>query len=138
MGVHDSRTLSVPIDRDWRAVYAFTYQPENFPLWASGLASGLERDGAEWIAQAPSGLVRIRFSPPNDFGVLDHTVVLPSGEEVFVPMRIVANGGGAEAMLTLFRGPGMTDETFARDADWVRRDLAALKRLLEHVDRPTG
>ena len=41
-------------------------------------------------------------------------------------------------MLTLFRGPGMTDETFARDADWVRRDLAALKRLLEHVDRPTG
>jgi hypothetical protein len=28
--------------------------------------------------------------------------------------------------LTLFRQPGMSDEQFAADADWVRRDLAAL------------
>lgn len=131
MGPHESRTFTVSIGRDWREVYGFAHRPESFPLWASGLASGLERDGAEWIAQGPGGPVRIRFSPPNDFGVLDHTVVLASGEEVFVPMRIVANGSGAEAMLTLFRLPGMNEETFARDADWVRRDLTALKRLME-------
>ena len=34
-------------------------------------------------------------------------------------------------MLTLFRLPDMTDETFARDAEWVEQDLRALKALLE-------
>ena len=131
MGTHESRTLTVSIDRDWREVYGFAHRPESFPLWASGLASGVTPDGAEWIAQGPGGPVRIRFAAPNDFGVLDHTVVLASGDEVSVPMRIVANGNGAEVLFTLFRLPGMSDETFARDADWVRRDLAALKCLME-------
>jgi hypothetical protein len=34
-------------------------------------------------------------------------------------------------MLTLFRLPDMSDADFARDAEWVARDLAALKVLLE-------
>jgi hypothetical protein len=37
--------------------------------------------------------------------VLDHTVVLPDGTEVYVPMRVVPNGGGSEVMLVLFRQP---------------------------------
>lgn len=40
---------------------------------------------------------------------------------------MIANGEGAEVMLTLFRQPGMTDEDFARDAKWITRDLRALK-----------
>lgn len=40
---------------------------------------------------------------------------------------MIANGEGAEVMLTLFRQPGMTDEDFARDAKWITRDLPALK-----------
>ena len=38
---------------------------------------------------------------------------------------------GSEVIFTLFRLPGMTDEAFARDAEWVERDLRALKALLE-------
>jgi hypothetical protein len=34
-------------------------------------------------------------------------------------------------VLTLFRQPGMSDEKFAADADWVGRDLLAAKKLLE-------
>ncbi len=34
-------------------------------------------------------------------------------------------------MLTLLRLPEMTEAVFARDAEWVARDLAALKALLE-------
>jgi hypothetical protein len=34
-------------------------------------------------------------------------------------------------MLTLFRVPGMNDEKFAADAQWVMRDLNRLKDLLE-------
>jgi hypothetical protein len=128
---HEVRTVSISIDRDWRDVYAYASVPQNFANWASGLGSGVERSGEEWSAQGPEGPVRIRFSPPNDFGVLDHVVTVAPGVEILIPLRVVANGSGSEVALTLFRLPGMSDEKFAADADWVRRDLERLKALLE-------
>lgn len=44
-------------------------------------------------------------------------------------MRVLANGDGAEVMLTVFRQPSMTAEKFAADLQWVERDLLALKAL---------
>lgn len=129
--------LSIWIDRDPGIVYDFLHRPENFPLWASGLASGLRPvpDAApashDWLAAGPEGEVRVRFSPRNDYGVVDHWVFLPTGQMVSIPLRVIANGTGSEVTLTLFRLPGMDDKTFARDADWVRRDLARLKEVLE-------
>ncbi|WP_251007720.1 hypothetical protein [Sphingobium sp. BHU LFT2] len=69
----------------------------------------------------------IRFTPHNDHGVMDHFVGTGDGQEVHVPLRVIANGEGAEVMLTLSHQPGMTDEDFARDAKWITRDLRALK-----------
>lgn len=130
-GMLEAQMIGVSIDRPWREIYAFAADPRNMPLWATGLGRSLERVEGEWIAQGPEGPVRVRFVERNGFGVLDHSVVLAPGIEVQVPMRVVPNGGGGEVMLTLFRQPGMTVEQFAADADWVRRDLQALKRLLE-------
>ena len=76
------------------------------------------------------GPVRIGFTERNAFGVMDHHVDLGTGPEVYVPMRVVPNGGGAEVLVTLFRRPGMSDEAFAADAAWVLRDLLTLKALL--------
>lgn len=131
MAMHEALMVTVSIDRDWRSVYAFAHLPENLPRWASGLAAGVERAGDEWIADGPGGKVRLRFAPPNDLGVLDHVVLTDAGERIDSPIRVVANGSGAEVTFTLFRRPGMTAEAFAADADWVRRDLATLKSLLE-------
>jgi hypothetical protein len=136
MTTYESRTISVSIDRDWRAVYDFAAEPRNFPRWASGLGSDLEKVGEEWRAQGPEGPIRIRFSAPNEQGVVDQMVTTASGAEILVPMRVMANGTGAEVAFTLFRQPGMSAETFARDADWVARDLATLKSLLEAERTP--
>ncbi|WP_198155533.1 polyketide cyclase [Candidatus Burkholderia verschuerenii] len=121
-------TLSVSIDRDWRDLYEAIWRPKAFPRWASsGLAqSTLELTGDVWKARGPAGEVTIRFTPHNAFGVMDHTVILEDGTEVDVPLRVIRNGDGPEVALTLFRQPGMSDEKFAADADWVRRDLATL------------
>ena len=73
----------------------------------------------------------MRLSDRNSRGVLDHSVTLPGGACVYIPLRIVANGGGCELVLTLFRQPGMSDEKFAADAEWVKRDLNTAKQLLE-------
>lgn len=126
-----ARTISVSIRRDWREVYDFAHRPENFARWASGAAKSLRREGADWVADGPDGRAILRFAERNEFGVLDHTVILASGIEIRVPLRVVPNGTGCEVMLTLFRQPGMTDEIFARDAEWIAKDLATLKALLE-------
>jgi hypothetical protein len=130
-GTLEVRTVSVSIQRDWREVYEFAQRPENFARWASGAAKSLRREGGDWVADGPDGRAVLRFAPRNEFGVLDHTVILASGAEIHMPVRVVPNGPGCEVMFTLFRQPGMTDAVFARDADWVAKDLAALKVLLE-------
>ena len=125
------RKLCVSIDRCMEEAYEFLCEPENFPKWASGLASSLQKVGDEWIAQTPEGRASVRFSERNSHGVLDHAVALPNGTTVYVPLRVVPQGNGCELVLTVFRRPGATDEMFAADAEWVLRDLNAAKRLVE-------
>ena len=132
MTIHKSLVVTASIERDWREVYDFASVPENFQRWAAGLGRRFERakDG-EWLAEDPAGRpIRIRFSPSNALGVLDHIVFL-EGREYHNAVRVVPNGTGAEIMFTLLRMPETTDEEFAADAAAVQRDLNALKALLE-------
>lgn len=127
----ESRTVSIRINCPLQRAYAFLARPENIPQWASGLGDSMRRDGDAWIAETPHGPLKVRFTAPNDFGVLDHYVTLDSGDEVTIPMRAIANGDGCEILLTLLRLPAMSDQKFAADIAWVQRDLLALKTLLE-------
>jgi hypothetical protein len=77
------------------------------------------------------GKVTIRFVENNPFGILDHDVILESGGKMHNPMRVVPNGLGSEVIFTLFRQPGVSDEQFAEDTQWVEKDLRMLRDLLE-------
>lgn len=124
--------ISVSIKRSPAEVYAFAGNPENLPSWAKGLSGSIKRVDGDWVADSPMGPVKVRFVANNDLGVLDHEVILPSGERVTNPMRVMANGGGgSELVFTLFRGPDMSDAAWIADAEAVERDLHALKALLE-------
>ena len=131
MATMTAKIIHTSIERDWRDVYAFMADHEQMPLWASGLSSGLTRDGEEWIAPGPLGNARVRFAADNDFGVVDHLVTLENGLQVHNALRVVPNGDGSEVSFTLLRQPGMSDQQFASDAAWVEKDLAALKSILE-------
>lgn len=131
-----SRHISIRIDRPWVEVYDFLAAPENFVRWASGLGKLTGQADGTWHAQTPGGPMQVRFTPRNEFGIADHYVLPPAnsssgGETVYVPLRVIDAGDGAEVVFTLFRLPGMNDEKFAADADWVTRDLHNLKKLLE-------
>ena len=127
----ESRTLAAPIDRPLREVYDFVSRPENLSKWAAGLGTSIDLVQGEWIAATPHGSLHVRFTERNDFGVLDHYVTPEAGDEVYIPMRVIANGRGSEIHFTLFHHAGMSDEQFVTDAALVERDLATLKRLLE-------
>jgi hypothetical protein len=126
-----TRTISVGIDCHPRDVYDFASTPENLPKWAHGLATSGAREGDLWVAETAQGRVVIRFTEPNDLGVLDHYVSVNQAAEIYNPMRVVANGAGSEVSFTLFRRPEMSDANFAADAGQVEQDLQTLKALLE-------
>lgn len=126
-----TRYISTWIRRPPEEVYRFAADPRHLTAWASGLAGSIEQVGDEWVASSPMGRVRVRFAEKNALGVLDHDVTLESGERVHNPMRVMPTAGGSEVVFVLFRRPGVTDAELEADAAAVRRDLRALKRLLE-------
>jgi hypothetical protein len=126
-----ARYISTSVARSFREVYDFASNPENLPLWAAGLSGSISNIDGEWIAESGMGSVTVEFAVPNEFGVLDHTVTLASGESFYVPMRTFANGEGSEIVFTLFRQRDVDDEAFEADAAAVARDLATLKGILE-------
>ena len=127
----ESRHLTVSIERPADVVYRYARDPAHLPEWAAGLAAGIRSERGEWVAESPMGRVLVRFVPVNEYGVLDHDVVLPDGTTVTNPLRVLADGAGSEVVFTARRQPAMTDEEWAADVAAVTADLVALKRLLE-------
>lgn len=127
----ESRHLSVYIDRPLSEVYAFASDPRNLPRWAAGLGSAIEPDGDGWSVETPQGRVGLTFAPQNEYGVLDHVVRTPTGETVYMPVRSIADGDGCEVVITLRRGPGMSEADYERDTALVTADLALLKQVVE-------
>ena len=129
----ESKHLSQPIARPAAVVYEYASDPANLPEWASGLGNSVEHVDGRWFVDSPDGRLTIAFAEQNDYGILDHDVTLLSGETVYNPMRVIADGDGCEVVFTLRRQPGMTDAEFSRDANLVLADLRALKQLLERT-----
>ncbi|GAA1105502.1 hypothetical protein TTY48_02480 [Tsukamurella sp. TY48] len=124
-----SRHISIVIERPALEVYAFARDPENLPLWAAGLATGVRHDGDDLITDSPMGEVRVRFANDNEYGVLDHDVTLPDGTVVNNPLRVLRHPDGAEVLFTV-RRLGASDTDFDRDCGTVRSDLERLRGLL--------
>ncbi|HEY5974763.1 MAG TPA: hypothetical protein VIU41_08485 [Geobacteraceae bacterium] len=129
--LHESRTISIQINRDPATVYRFVADLAHFPGWATSFCQSISQTTDGWLAQTPQGPVAIRLALPNDFGVLDHYVTPASGTELYVPLRVMANGTGSEVVFTLFRLPGISTEDYAADAALVEKDLATLKAIME-------
>jgi len=124
---HVSERVGRPAD----AVYGYAADPANLARWAPGLGHSVEQTAGQWFVDTPAGRARLDFAPRNDLGVLDHYLTMDSGEVIYVPMRVIADGDGSEVVLTVRRRPGMTDAEFKADGDAVAADLARLKRILE-------
>lgn len=127
----ESRHISARVDRPVDEVYDYASDPANVPAWAPGLATSVQEVDGRWVAESGMGRIIIDFTGRNDYGVLDHQVTLPSGETVYNPMRVIADGAGSEVVFTLRRAPGVTDEEFERDTTLVQADLNTLKKVVE-------
>ena len=127
-----SHTFSIAIARDYEAVHAYLAEPLNFPQWAAIEAGSFEPlANGDWSGLTPFGFRHFRFTPRNDFGVLDHAIFVPGEALLYTPMRVVPNGDGTELTFIFFQRDGMSDEQFASSLEWIMTDFLALKSLLE-------
>ena len=131
-----SHTISVSIDRPFDEVYDYLVKPANYQHWAAVEPGTLRPlDNGDWKGDTSYGPRHFRFSPPNDFGVLDHAIFVPGGELLYTPMRVMRNGRGTELTFTFFQREGMDDVKFASTVEWINTDFLTLKSLLEARNR---
>lgn len=130
---HVTATIQCPAAE----VYSFASDPRNLPQWAGGLGgTDVQHEVEQWSMNTPMGRVLISFVPENPYGVLDHSVTLPSGESTLNPMRVIAlDDQRSEVIFSLRRGT-MSDEELEADAAAVAEDLAELARILESGEIP--
>ena len=126
-----SAILNITINRDSKDVYNFVSDLQNLPKWAKTFFLYIKKEGDKWQAITLLGEVKITMTPQNAFGILDHFIYPKPDVEIYVPMRVVANGKGSEVIFTLFREPDMSDSQFVQDQKWVREDLETLKKVME-------
>ena len=124
------REITVRVHRPAAEVHAFARDPRNLPRWAAGLAAGIAEVDGRWLADSPMGTVEVRFVSEEP-GVLDHDVVLPSGEVARNPVRVRPEGAGCAVVFTVRRQPGTSEAEFTADLDTVTADLERLRDLLE-------
>jgi hypothetical protein len=124
------RNISVSINNAAKDVYQFASDPENFPRWVQFVKS-IARQGDSWIAETDLGTIKIKFTPHNEFGIIDNQVKLANGNTIYNPMRAIANNKGCEFIFTLFWQPGQSETEFNEDANAVTKDLHKLKEIME-------
>ncbi|CAM5539548.1 hypothetical protein AB0F92_23205 [Kitasatospora aureofaciens] len=127
-----SMTKAVSIRRPVAEVFAFLADPANWPAWAVVNVKAVEPtdDPDWWLMTTPRGPARLRIRGNAELGILDHDYVEDQASWQ-APARVVANGTGAEFVITFFQPPTFTDAFFDEQIALVDTELATLKRILE-------
>ncbi len=129
-----SFTKSVTIDRPAADVHAFLASPPNWPSWAviNVLAVEPGDDPEWWTISTPDGAAEFRIRADAATGIVDHDFRDESmAGFATVPARVVANGRGADFLMTVTRPPGVDDAFFEELLRAVETELATLKKVME-------
>jgi hypothetical protein len=93
-------TISVSIDAKPEKVWEFVADLNNWKQF-SDFGKYLEKlNETEWIAHTSQGDIRVLPKFDRSRLLLDSICVIASGEEQFIPYRVVANGDGSELIMT--------------------------------------
>jgi hypothetical protein len=126
-----SKTVNIFISSPVEKVYRYVSDIAHLPEWGKTFCRSARKMGTGWVIETPQGPVKIRMAEKNNLGVLDHTITTASGRDVLVPVRVVPNGTGCEVIFTVFQQTDILDKNYAKDINLVKKDLRALKKVME-------
>jgi len=124
-------TISVSIAATPEQVWQFVSDLNNWRQF-SDFGKQLEQvSGAEWVAHTSQGDVRVIPQFDQAHLLLDHRCIIASGEEQFIPYRVVPNGTGAELIMTNQQTATVSDEEYHEQLRWMREELENIKMIME-------
>ena len=128
-------TIVVAIQRDYDKAYALLADPRNYPRWSpvpDALFQPIDNDRRNWLVDLPRGRRVLRFTPLNDFGVLDYSVYLEDGTyETTSSVRLVPNEDGCVLVVSFFKRDELSDEEFESEVRWAENDFKAIASAIE-------
>jgi len=93
-------TVSVSINAKPEAVWTYVSDLNNWKQF-SDFGKNIEKVSATvWVAHTSQGDVRIIPKFDKDHLLLDSICIVPTGDEQFIPYRVVPNGNGSELIMT--------------------------------------
>lgn len=124
-------TVSISIQAKPEKVWEFIADITNWKLF-SDFGKNIEQiNGVEWIAHTSQGDIRVIPKFDRDRLLLDQVCILASGEEQYIPYRVVPNGDGCELIMSNFKGSTSSDDEYAEQMHWLKQELLTIKELLE-------
>ena len=124
-------TASVSIMATPEKVWEFVADINNCPQF-SDFASNIEKvKEGEWVFHTSQGDVRVIEKFDREHLLLDTICIVPSGDEQFIPYRVVPNGEGSELIITNQQTAGVSDEEYTEQLLWMREELENIKKIME-------
>ena len=127
-----SAIKSIDIQATPDKVFGFLADPLNWPEYAVVNLRSVSPGQNGWFkAVTKFGEGEIKVNGVKEFGILDHVWRDPQASwQVYA--RVVPNGEGSTAMMTLFQPPVMNDHQFDQAMKEMDIEMEKLKEILEH------
>jgi len=137
MTVYRAEVVHVSILVPPQRVFDFLADVNNWKTWAPWVRAAKKDSDRDWTVDTDGGPIHLHFVEANSLGVLDHTVTLASGANIYNAMRVSPNGAGSELSMAVLHTPPATNQQFEQDVQAVRDDFARIKKVLESTERAT-
>jgi hypothetical protein len=140
-----SDSYSVSVDAPPAFVWATLANVEDWPRFSPFALQVNQLSPTRYEVTSPQGPVILTSRFVEDLGLLDHTVTLRDGTEVFVPYRVAPNHRGSELIMTNVKSPGDSMAEYEEQLAWMRTELDQARQHVEEryalaakADRPKG
>lgn len=98
----------------------------------SDFGKGLEQvSDTEWVTHTIQGDIHVIPKFDKAHLLLDSICIVPSGEEQFIPYRVVPNGSGSELIMTNQQTATVSDEEYQEQLGWMKQELETIKKIME-------
>lgn len=124
-------TVSVSVASKPEKVWEFVSDLGNWKQF-SDFGKDIERiSDTEWIFHTSQGDVRVLPKFDEEKLLLDHVCIIASGEEQFIPYRVVPNGDGCEIMMTNQQTATVSNQDYSQQLKWMKEELQTIKKIME-------
>ncbi|MER7455820.1 SRPBCC family protein [Micromonospora sp. NPDC126480] len=129
-----SVSISAPVDFVWATLANVAGWPRFSPFALEVRPMSADT----FVVASPTGDVQLTSHFHEELRLLDHTVTLADGTEVFIPYRVAPNHRGSELIMTNVKSPADSAAEYEKQLGWMRTELENAKTYVEECYAARG